>query len=164
MPGLLAARIGCLYYVQKAKASLLFPIIILAIILVNGQESRAQESSPALITVTGAVKDTTGKVITGVTVTNTTKNGNGTFTDNNGNFILKVTAGSVLQFSFVGYASQTVSITPATRPLTIVLRIATGSNEDVIVTAYGRKVRKEAIVGSVNPVSIPGEFAKNPRE
>ncbi|HWK03412.1 MAG TPA: TonB-dependent receptor [Puia sp.] len=156
MLGLPAMKIGCLYYVYKTKAVLLL-FLISAIILVNAQESHAQESSSPLITVTGSIKDTAGKIISGVNVTNTTKNGNGTYTDNNGNFILKVTAGSVLQFSYVGYANQTVTVTPATKPLTIVLRIAASSNEDIIVTAFGRKVRKESIVGSVTSID-PGEL------
>jgi TonB-linked SusC/RagA family outer membrane protein len=133
--------------------SLLFSFFFLA----GATRGFAQAPPPHLITVIGSIKDTVGKNMGGVNVTNLSKSGGGTYTDNNGNFIIKVAAGSVLQFSFVGHGTQTVTVKETQEPLTIVLHVAAVSSDDVIVTAFGRKVRKEAVVGSVTSIE-PGEL------
>src|SRR5882762_7994052 len=152
MSDLLALKKGGRCYISPLLA-LLFPALFFAGI----NRVHAQEPNPHLITVIGSVKDTVGKNIGGVSVSNISKSGGGTYTDNNGNFIIKVAAGAVLQFSFVGHATQTVTVREKQEPLTIVLHVAAASSDDVIVTAFGRKVRKEAVVGSVTSIE-PGEL------
>lgn len=137
--------------VKKWLPALLFLLFALAIIKTGiAQKPTVTEH---LVTVTGSVKDTTAKYLGGVSIINLNKKGSGTFTDNNGNFIIKVAAGSVLQFSFVGYQNQEVTITATTDTLNIVLHPASAASQDVVVTAFGRHERREAVVGSVTTVN-----------
>ncbi|HEY0298011.1 MAG TPA: TonB-dependent receptor [Arachidicoccus sp.] len=132
--------------------------LIFSLMLVSTTRDYAQENvSDHLVTVTGLVKDSTAKVLGGVSIINTSKKGSGTFSDNNGNFIIKVAVGSVLQFSFVGYESQTVTVTDTIKALTILMHAASAESQDVVVTAFGRQERKEAVVGSVTTVN-PGDL------
>jgi TonB-linked SusC/RagA family outer membrane protein len=83
---------------------------------------------------------------------------NGTRTDANGNFSLKVSAtGKVdLEVSLVSYGSQLITADPSA-PLTIVMDKLGKSLDEVIVIGYGT-VRKRDLTGSV--VSIKGEEIK----
>lgn len=141
---------------KKGKVKSRLPVLLfLLFALATAKTGIAQKPaiSAHLVTVTGSVKDTTAKYLGGVSITNLSKKGSGTFTDNNGNFIIKVAPGSVLQFSFVGYQNQDVTITEATDSLGIVLHPASAASQDVVVTAFGRQERREAVVGSVTTVN-----------
>lgn len=65
-----------------------------------------------VISVSGTVKDNKGEPLIGVSVLvkGTT---NGTVTDLNGNFSLKVSTGDVLEFSYIGYAAKSVTVANA---------------------------------------------------
>lgn len=104
------------------------------------------------ITVTGTVVDSTGKPLTGVSVVNTGKKNSGTYTDSHGRFILDVAPRSVIEFSYVGFTDQRLTITESTKDVSIVLRAVASNISDVIVTAFGRKQRREAVVGSVTSI------------
>ncbi|WP_231891193.1 SusC/RagA family TonB-linked outer membrane protein [Arachidicoccus ginsenosidimutans] len=141
---------------RSAKPNIwIFGLFAIILFLGGIKQSSAQSTSSGqqLITVTGSVKDTTGKILSGVSIVNTSKKGSGTFTDDNGNFIIEVSAGSVLQFSFVGFQSQNVTVSEGMKPLNIILHPATAESQDVVVTAFGRTERKEAVVGSVTSVN-----------
>jgi len=109
------------------------------------------------ITVTGTVVDSTGKPLTGVSVVNTGKKNSGTYTDSHGRFILDVAPRSVIEFSYVGFTDQRLTITEAGKEVAIVLHPVASNISDVIVTAFGRKQRREAVVGSVTTID-PGEL------
>ncbi|MGF7233109.1 SusC/RagA family TonB-linked outer membrane protein [Arachidicoccus sp.] len=113
--------------------------------------------SAATITVTGSAKDSTGKSLQGVSVINMTTHKGGTFTDNNGKFVLDIPIGVTLKFSYVGYADKEVTVTGDTRVVNVVLQMSNANMEDVVVTAYGRKESKEAVVGSVTSIN-PSEL------
>ena len=76
-------------------------------------------SQQANVSVKGTVKDASGEPLIGVSilVKGTT---NGTVTDIDGNFNLNAPKGSVIEISYVGYVSQTVTITGSS--LNIVLK------------------------------------------
>ncbi|HLZ87077.1 MAG TPA: SusC/RagA family TonB-linked outer membrane protein, partial [Puia sp.] len=119
--------------------------------------SRAFSQQPAntprpRITITGTVIDTTGQRVVGASVTVPGKKSIGTSTDVNGRFILDVEEGATIIISYVGYAEQRITATSARKSVDIVLRTA-AAGESVVVTAYGKKVRKEAVVGSVTSVN-----------
>lgn len=102
------------------------------------------------ITVTGAVRDSTG-LLTGVSVsvkgTNT-----GTSTDENGKFILTVsTANSTLIISMVGYITLEVPVN-GQRDLDIILHKAPNDLDQVIVVAFGSQKKRE-VVGSVTTIT-----------
>jgi TonB-linked SusC/RagA family outer membrane protein len=110
----------------------------------------------AKITITGTVTDTLGETIPGATVTVIGKT-IATKTDVNGKFVLDVEPGSTIRVSFVGYKEQQVIITATTKVVNIKLKAAVTVTEEVVITAYGKKERKEALVGSVTSIS-PGDL------
>lgn len=103
-----------------------------------------------VISVSGVVKDTKGEALIGVSVLvkGTT---NGTVTDLDGNFSLNVSSGDQLEFSYIGYASQTVTVTNA-KPLNIVLKEDTQALDEVVVTALGIKRAEKALSYNVQQV------------
>ncbi|MFC0514778.1 TonB-dependent receptor [Mucilaginibacter angelicae] len=109
------------------------------------------------ITITGTVKDSKGVTLPGVSVFVADDPKRGTMTDNNGKFVLDVKNGAVIKVSFIGFVTQTFTITPDNKTLNIVLAEDVKQADEVIVTAYGKKQTREAIVGSVTTVK-PGNL------
>lgn len=109
------------------------------------------------ITITGTVKNEKGEALAGVTITVTGNKKSGTLTDNNGKFVLDVKDGTVIRVSNIGFKTQTFTITPDKKVYNIILVEDITTAETVVVTAYGRKQVKEAIVGSVTTVK-PGNL------
>lgn len=99
------------------------------------------------LNVTGNVKDALGEYIIGasVLVKGTT---NGTITDIDGNFSVSgVEKGSVLEISYIGYVSQSITINDE-KPLLIILKEDSETLEEVVVVGYG--VQKKAnLTGAV---------------
>jgi TonB-linked SusC/RagA family outer membrane protein len=94
----------------------------------------------------------TGQPLSKVSITLKGKEKRGTTTDDSGNFSITALLTDVLQFSLVGFKIQEVNVENRTS-FNIVLEEAENKLEDVIITAYGKKQRKEAVVGSVTSVS-----------
>jgi len=105
------------------------------------------------ITITGTVRDNKGATLRGVNITVVDNPKVGTVTDNNGKFILDVKDGAVIRVSFVGFLPQTFTVSQENKLFNIVLLEDVQQAEEVVVSAYGRKQRKEAVVGSVTTVS-----------
>lgn len=113
------------------------------------------------ITVTGVILDTAGKKIDGASITPEGKKKAGTVSDAFGRFIIDVPSGTRLLVSYVGFAEQSIVATEDKKEFTLVLKILeVKPAEEVVVTAYGKKQRKEALVGSVT--SIKPEELKIP--
>lgn len=101
-------------------------------------------------TISGVVSDDSGIPLPGV---NVTVEGStvGTQTDFDGNYSISVQEGAVLIFSFVGFEDQQITVGTAT---TVDVSMKEGSSlDEVIVTAFGRKVTKNESTGSVTTVS-----------
>lgn len=100
--------------------------------------------------ITGKVSDTAGNPMVGVTVVvqGTT---NGTITDMDGNYSLKALKESKLQFSFIGFVSQTVAVGNQSTINVKMSETATDLNE-VVVIGYGT-MKKSDLTGSVGSVS-----------
>lgn len=75
----------------------------------------------------------------------------GTTTNLDGEFSIEASVGDVLLFSFIGYATQEVSVTAQTSNLEITLVSSTSDLEEVVVVGYGSQLKKE-ITGSVQTV------------
>ncbi|MEP6261427.1 MAG: TonB-dependent receptor [Gillisia sp.] len=76
----------------------------------------------------------------------------GTVTDFDGNFSLpNVSAGEVLQFSYVGFVSQEITLT-GSNFLQVTLQTDSQSLEEVVVIGYGTQQRRD-ITGAVSVVS-----------
>ena len=131
---------------------LLFSLLLLA----SGGSAYAFDShlvsqvQDNVISVSGTVKDTKGEPLIGVSVLvkGTT---NGTVTDLEGNFSLKVSVGDILEFSYIGYASQSVTVANS-KLLNIVLGEDTQTLNEVVVTALGIKRAEKALSYNVQQI------------
>ncbi|MFV0553891.1 MAG: SusC/RagA family TonB-linked outer membrane protein [Mangrovibacterium sp.] len=100
--------------------------------------------------VSGKVTDSEGQAIPGVTVREK-ETTNGTITNVNGEYSLKITEGGVLQFSFVGLKTQEVA--SAGRSIVNVMMFDDSENlDEVVVTAFGTAQKKESVVGSIQSI------------
>lgn len=104
------------------------------------------------IEISGTVTGSTGRILSGVSVMVKDKSNVGTATDNNGRYILTVPRGATVVFSMVGFQQQEFEITQA-QAIDVVLVEAASSLDDVVVTAFGGKVKRTDMIGSITSVS-----------
>jgi len=102
--------------------------------------------------VKGVVRDGAGRTLIGVNVIEVGTT-NGTITDIDGNYVIKVPSQSKLQFSYLGYETKIVEIGGKTN-INVVLVEDNKVLEELVVVGYGTQ-RKEAVTGSV--VSVKGD-------
>lgn len=101
-------------------------------------------------TVTGTVVDDTGEPIIGATVM-VDGTSNGTVTDLDGNFTIKVKPGAKLKFSYIGYDPQTL---PAKNGMKVEMKTNSVVLGGVEVVAYGVQ-KKVTVTGAIS--SVKGE-------
>ena len=99
------------------------------------------------------VNDAMGPVIGATVMEKGTTNG--TVTDFDGNFKLKVEAGKTLVFSYIGYLTQEL---PAQNGMTVTMQEDAMTLNEVVVTGYTTQ-RKADLTGAVSVVSV-SELAK----
>ena len=110
------------------------------------------------IIVSGSVLDSLERALEGVSVKSKKTAGRETRTDQNGRFILELEErDDNLIFSFVGYRTEEVQIPEDGKELMVHLVESGEGIEEVVVTAFGQRQRREAVVGSVASVK-PGEL------
>lgn len=99
--------------------------------------------------VTGTVTGEDNLPIPGVNVVvlNTTR---GTQTDFDGNYSINVSDSEVLQFSYLGYGTQTVIVSGQTT-INIILQEDTSELDEVVVIGYGTQ-RKSLLTGAISKV------------
>ncbi|MEP3390602.1 MAG: TonB-dependent receptor [Reichenbachiella sp.] len=119
--------------------------------LQNSENAVVDLSSDEGEEISGIVKDEAGSPLPGVTILE--KNtGNGTITDIDGKYLLKISGESpILVFSFVGYLTKEVSLTPGQSQLNLNLDLDYQSLEEVVVVGYGNQ-EKSDITGSIQQV------------
>lgn len=128
------------------ERKLTIPIGMLLLYTLLCLNSLAQE----IKTITGTVSDEKGTTLPGATV-KTKDNKQGTQTDVNGRFTIKVPASTkVLVFSFVGMQDNEVAVTKNEISVTMTLLSSSTAN-DVIVVGYGT-VKKKDLTGAVSRV------------
>ncbi len=104
-------------------------------------------------TISGVVTDQNSVPLPGVSIQ--VKGGaEGTTTDFNGNFSLQAQVGAVLNFSSLGFKTQEITI-GEDDTLTVMLQEDTQALEEVIVTAFGRKLTRNESTSNV--VSVGDE-------
>ncbi|NIG54033.1 SusC/RagA family TonB-linked outer membrane protein [Chitinophaga sp. Cy-1792] len=108
--------------------------------------------------ITGTVVSSEKEALPGVTVRIKSNNVN-TSTDAQGHYSIKANPGQILEFSFIGYKSQTVAIGGVNKIDVILESSETGLNE-VVVTALGIKKERKALGYSVQEIKS-GELMKN---
>ena len=130
----------------------LFSLIMFVTLTMIANGLRAQE-----VPISGTVLSDDGTPLAGVTVSvRGTKRA--TFTDNSGKFTISAKDNAMLEFSFVGYAKQTVKASAGMK-----VQLAKGESgqmEDVVVTAMGIKKERKALGYSVSDLSAQ-ELMKN---
>jgi len=129
--------------------------ICLAVTLLVSQRGWSQEKPSRKITVTGTVRDTTGLLLRSVNLVVKGNSKIGTTSDENGRFILDVPSGSTIEFTSIGF--ETIDLIASGEPMAIVLRHLKKDMTEVVVTAFGKKQSKEAVVGSVTSID-PGDL------
>lgn len=102
--------------------------------------------------ISGTVKDASGATLPGVSVLVKGTN-RGTVTDLDGKFSLSAPEGGALVFSFIGYASQTVTV-GSQNVVDITLQEDSQALDEVVVIGYGT-MKKSDLTGSVS--SVRGE-------
>lgn len=108
-------------------------------------------------TISGHVKDATGEDVIGASVLEQgTKNG--TVTDFNGNFTLKLTGKKAIVISYIGMKTQTVDVAGKTS-VEVTLEDDETTLQDVVVVGYGT-VKKTDLTGSVSSVNTEQLNAK----
>ncbi|WPL51098.1 SusC/RagA family TonB-linked outer membrane protein [Sphingobacterium bambusae] len=100
--------------------------------------------------ITGTVLDSVGSPMAGVLVAVKDKK-NQTTTDLKGHFQIDVPLGSTLIFSLINHVTQEIVI-GAEFDLKVILYRTSENIEEVVVTAFGRRVQREAVVGSVSTI------------
>ena len=121
-----------------------FKITLLVLMLVN-IFAFAQEK-----TLTGSVtSEGDNSPLPGVSIT-ILKTSNGVQTDFNGNFIIKVKNGDVLQFSYLGFKSLSVII-DGQKTLNVILTEDVSSLDEIIVVGYGTQ-KKSHLTGAISKV------------
>lgn len=95
----------------------------------------------------GTVLDSKGDPIIGANIIEVGTPSNGTITDYNGKFSLRVGENAVIRLSYIGYLEQEIS-TAGKTSFNIVLKEDTKALDEVVVVGYGTQTRRE-ITGSV---------------
>lgn len=117
------------------------------LLILSPPEAMAQS-----FTIKGQVVDNTGESVIGASVVEKGNATNGTITDFDGNFELKLSGkGKTLVISYVGYQTQEVAAV-AGKDLKVVLQDDAQAMEEVVVIGYTSKARKD-LTGSVGSVS-----------
>lgn len=98
--------------------------------------------------VKGVVLDTTGEPVIGATILEKGTD-NGTITNLDGNFSLNVAKGKQIEVSYVGFASQTVSVVND-QFLRIVLKEDTETLDEVVVVGYGVKQKRSTMTTAIS--------------
>jgi len=131
-------------------------LMILAFLGVNIQfiHATSTEVQQSSVTVKGTVIDDTGLPLIGVTVSEKGL-ANGTITDLDGNYTLKVQSkSSVVQFSFIGFVQQSVTVGDKSA-INITMKEDLQSLEEVVVVGYGVQ-KKSHLTGSITKVRTDG--------
>lgn len=102
------------------------------------------------LTVTGSVKDAAGEPMIGVNV-QVVGTATGTITNIDGNYSIQAPANGKLQFSFIGYLSETISINNQST-IHATLREDTEVLDEVVVIGY-QTVKRRDLTGSVASVN-----------
>ena len=104
-----------------------------------------------VMTVKGTVKDNKGEALIGVNIREAGSTTNGTITDMNGNFVIKVSKSAKLNVSYIGYNKTTVNV-DGRQVINVELEEESKSLNEVVVVGYG-KMKRTDLTGSISTVN-----------
>ena len=113
-------------------------------IVLSAKNTKVDQQKKTPIAASGTITDAKGEPLIGVSVL-VKGTSNGTITDMDGNFKIQATKGDVLEVSYIGYASQAIT-------LKIVMGEDTQTLDEVVVTALGIKRSEKALSYNVQQV------------
>lgn len=125
-----------------------YSIVDKHIVLSTKKEVQQQKKTP--IVATGTVTDAQGEPLIGVSIL-VKGTATGAITDMDGNFKIQAAKGDVLEISYIGYASQAITLANA-QPLKVTMGEDTQALEEVVVTALGIKRSQKALSYNVQEV------------
>ncbi|MFZ4261534.1 SusC/RagA family TonB-linked outer membrane protein [Sphingobacterium sp. HJSM2_6] len=134
-------------------------IVVLGLLLFSSMGFARDFTIPATsfqdslgIEVKGTTRDSSG-VLPNVTISLKGNTKVGTVADQNGRFIIEVPSKtSILEFRMVGYQTQEVVVGNSSN-LDVTMKAMVADFEEIVVTAFGNVVKKEAVVGAVTSIS-----------
>lgn len=132
-----------LIYLEGLALKVHILLLVCLVFLLNVHPLNAQNS---ILDVKGKVSDAMGPII-GASIVQKGNAANGTITDIEGNFSLKVPSNGVVRVSFVGYKAVDIPIAGKTS-LTITLTEDTKALDEVVVVGFGSQ-KKVNLTGSV---------------
>jgi len=115
-----------------------------------GAEPAIEAVQQDAVTITGTVVDNTDMPVIGANIVEK-RTTNGTITDIDGNFSLRVAAGATLQISYTGYKTQEIAVGNQTH-LNIKIEEDSELLGEVVVTALGLKREEKALGYAVQKV------------
>ncbi|MDX1477399.1 MAG: carboxypeptidase-like regulatory domain-containing protein, partial [Saprospiraceae bacterium] len=119
------------------------PALVMALLLMAAQNADAQ------FTASGTVTDSGGEPLIGVSISVKGSTA-GAVTDIDGRFSIELPGTSaVLEFSYVGYQSASVSVSRSDGPLQITMLEASTQLDEVIVTGLATNVKRSNLANSV---------------
>lgn len=128
--------------VQSKKRWTLLQSVVFVMFLLSSTLAFAQNR------VTGTVKDKTGMPLPGVNVLEKGTT-NGSITDVDGKYIINVEKGKTLQFSYIGFTTQEITVNKST--INVTLQEDLQALEEVVVIGYGSMQRKD-VTSSITSV------------
>ena len=134
----------CLMFIPN-KRNILFFLLIVSFSL-SAQKNKL---------VNGNITDTNNQPIPGVNIQDQSNPNIGTVSDFDGNFSISIKPNTTLIFSYVGFETQTVTITIENN-LNIQLKEDLSALEEVTLVAYGKQKKASVIaaVTSVDPIEL----------
>lgn len=128
---------------RVGMSKVFYTLAICMALILNVQSANAQKTT---INVKGVVNDAMGPVI-GASIVEKGSTGNGTITDMDGNFSLKVPANGTLVVSFIGYKTQEIPVAGKTS-FNVTLSEDSEMLDEVVVVGFGTQ-KKVNLTGSV---------------
>lgn len=124
---------------------------------VSATSVSVQQGQPAVIDVTGVVKDENGEPLIGVSIVPVGDKNAATMTDIDGKFKIKVDPKEELQISYVGYSTIKVGVN-GRKSLDITMKDKVENLDEAVVVGYG-SMRKRDLTGAI--ISVTGETLEN---
>lgn len=123
-------------------------------IVLSKKAAQAPGPDAAILNIKGKVTDEMGSAMPGVVVL-VEGTSHGAVCDDSGNFEIKAPAGSTLNVSFIGYATQKIPVTKASS-LEIKMLSDTQLMDEVVVVGYGTVSRKNltTAVSTIKPSDV----------
>ena len=134
--------------IKKYKREALFLFLVLCL-LASGVEMRAQAQ---FVKLKGTVvEETSGEPMPGVTIRVKGRT-EGTISDYNGKFNIRVKESDVLIFSFIGMVTQEIPV-GLNRQLEVVMASDLEELEEIVITGYGTTKAKD-VTGSIKSIKL----------